>query len=71
MAIFVVSTVAVRLRHFFHTGIDEAGQIVNVAAVAFGADAVRLPEDLDLSHAAPLIQSRRRLLSGGESSRVL
>jgi virulence-associated protein VagC len=30
---------------------------VNVAAFAIGADAVRLPEDFDLSHTAPLIQS--------------
>ena len=36
-----------------------------VAALSVGTDAVRLPEDLDLSHTAPLFQSRRRLLSGG------
>ena len=44
--------------HFLHPGIDETGQVMNVAAIAVGADAVRLAEDLDLSHAAPFLQSR-------------
>src|SRR6476659_8274820 len=36
-----------------HARIDEPGQVVDVGAVAFGADVVGLPEDLHLSHAAP------------------
>ena len=64
-------------RHFLHPGIHEAGQVVNVGAVPLGPDAVRLSEDLDLSHAAPLIQietltpfpSESSALSASESTR--
>ena len=38
-----------------HSRIDESGEIVNIGAVAFGADVIGLPEDLHLSHAAPSI----------------
>src|SRR4051812_47711591 len=46
------------LRHFFHAGIDETGQVMNVAALPVRTYAVRLTEDLDLSHASPFLQPR-------------
>ncbi len=41
---------------------------MNIAALTLGADAVRLSEDFDLSHTAPLIQIETLTPFRGESS---
>ena len=44
-------------RDFFHSRVDQAGQIMNVGAVTFGPDVVGLAEDLHLRDAAPLLHA--------------
>src|SRR5262249_45003210 len=46
------------LGDFFHPGIHKTGEVVHVGTVSFGADIVCLPEDLDLSHVAPLVRGQ-------------
>src|SRR5271154_1462549 len=55
-------------RNFFHSRIYETSQIMNVTALAIGADAVRLAENLYLSHTAPLVQIETLTPFRGESS---
>src|SRR6266496_6661579 len=54
-------------RYFFHSRVDEAGQVMNVGAVTFGADVVGLAEDLHLRDAAPHLHA---MASGGLLSRA-
>ena len=54
------------LGDFFHPRIDKSSKVVNVAAVSFGADVVRLPEDFDLSHVAPFVRGQYQAPFGAE-----